>query len=76
MEANQVNILTLAVLCDLEQVGHTEEARLARQFGSDIGKSNRLDGVDLYGSFLYAVALAYGYARAGLYQLRVCKYKP
>src|SRR5262244_1519112 len=63
MEADQIDIFAAAVLCNLKQVEDTEEAGLACQFRSDVGKAYGLDGVNFDGTFVHAVAFAYGHAR-------------
>ena len=45
---------------DLHAIGGAQEARLARQFRSDVGKSDWFDGVDFNGALFHRVALADG----------------
>ena len=64
VETDQIDILAAAVFCDFEQVQNAEESGLARQFRSNVGKSDGLDGVDLDGAFFHWVALTDGDTRA------------
>jgi hypothetical protein len=59
VEPNQIDILTFAVLCDLEQINDSKETRLARQLGSDIGKADGRDRIHLDRAFFHGVAAAY-----------------
>lgn len=64
MEADEVDVLAFAVLGNLEQVENAEEAGGAREFGSDVGKADGLDGVDLNVAVFHWVAFADGDACA------------
>jgi hypothetical protein len=55
MEADQIDILAFAVLGNLEQVDNTQKPRLSRQFRSDIGKTDGLDGIDFDLAFFHTV---------------------
>ena len=46
MESNEIDVLSLPMLCDLEQRVQIREARLAHQFGSDIGKIDGFYRID------------------------------
>src|SRR5580692_8357619 len=63
MEANEVDLFTRAVLGDLEEVHHTEEARLARQLRGNVRITDRGDGIDFDFAFLHAVPVAHLYVR-------------
>ncbi len=43
MEAHEIDILSLAVLGDFEEIDDTEEARFARQLRCDVRVSDRRD---------------------------------
>ncbi|SRR6266436_201176 len=47
MKAHQVNVPASSVVRHLEEIDNSKETRLARQFGSNVRKTDRLDGVDL-----------------------------
>jgi hypothetical protein len=55
VEANQIDIFASTVLGNLQQVDETQEAGLARQFRSDIGKADRLNGIHLDLTFFHPV---------------------
>jgi len=55
MEMYQVDIFAFAVLRNLEQIDQTQEAGLARQLWSDIGKTDRLDRIHLDLAFFHPV---------------------
>jgi len=55
VEPNQIDILAFTVLGNLEQIDETQETRLARQLGSDIGKTDGRDGIHLDLAFFHAV---------------------
>jgi hypothetical protein len=59
MEPDQIYILAFTVLSNLEQIDQTQEARLARQLRSYIGKTDRSDRIHFDFTFLPAVAGAY-----------------
>src|SRR5262249_13216504 len=59
VEADQIDVLALAVLSDLQQVDDTEESGGARQLGRDIGKTDRRDRIDLNLAFFHWVARAH-----------------
>ena len=67
MKPDQVNVLTFSVLRNFEQIEHTKEAGFPRQRRRDIGKSNRLDGVDFNLAFIHAIAPSYLHVRAKPY---------
>src|SRR5678809_815499 len=46
VEPDEVDLLPLAVLRNLQQIQHAQEARLACQLGRDIRKADRLDRFD------------------------------
>ena len=58
MEADEVDVVALAVLGDFEQVDEAEEAGCAGELWSDVGKADGLNGVDLDLAFFHAVAVA------------------
>ena len=55
MEPNQIDIFTLTVLRNLEQIDDTKETRFASQLWSDIRKTDRLDRIHFDRTFLHAV---------------------
>ena len=55
MESNEIDILAFTVPGNLQQIDETEETRLARQLRGDIGKTDRLDRIDLNLAFFHAV---------------------
>jgi hypothetical protein len=59
VEPNQVYVVALTVLCDLEQIEHSEEAGFPRQFRSDIRKPDRGDRLDFYLAVSHAIAAAF-----------------
>jgi hypothetical protein len=67
MKAHEVDVLALTVLRDLEEVDHTLETGLSRQFGGDIGKADRQDGVHLDLPLVQAVAISDSHVRAHPY---------
>ena len=67
MKPDQVNVFTFSVLRDFEQIEHAKETGCPRQRRRDIGKSNRLDGVDFNLAFIHAIAPAYLHVRAKPY---------
>ena len=58
MEPDQINILTLAVLGDLEEINHTVETRLSCQLWCDIRKTDRHDRIHFDRTFVHAVTCA------------------
>jgi hypothetical protein len=65
VKANKVNQFTFPMPGDFEQVEYSEEARLTRQCGSDVGKSNQLDGIDLNLAVLYRISGTHAHALTG-----------
>jgi hypothetical protein len=59
MESNEIYILSLTVLCDLEQRVQVWEARLAHQFGSDIGEIDGFYQIDFDLAFFHGIATAH-----------------
>ena len=59
MEPNQIDIFTLTVLRNLEQINEAQESRLARQCWGDIRKTDRLDRIHFDLTFFHSVALAH-----------------
>ena len=55
MEPNQIDVLTFAVLCNLEQVDDAEESRFSSQLWRDIRKTDRRDRIHLNLTFFHAV---------------------
>src|SRR6266850_6957608 len=55
VEPNQIDILAFTVLRDLEQIDHTQETRLSRQFWSDIRKTDRRDRIHLDLTFFHTI---------------------
>jgi hypothetical protein len=55
VEPNQIDIFTLTVLRNLEQIDDTKETRFASQLWSDIRKTDRLDRIHFDRTFLHAV---------------------
>jgi hypothetical protein len=60
VKSNQIDVLSLAMLRDFQEVDHALKTRLARQFGSDVGECNRHNRIHLDVSLLHTVALADG----------------
>lgn len=46
LEIDQIDVCTTAVLCHLEEVHHSLEARLPRQLPGDVGDADLPDGLD------------------------------
>ena len=46
MKADQINVISLAVFCDFEQIKHAQKAGFARQLWSDVRKRDRCNGLD------------------------------
>lgn len=65
MKANQVDLAAFAVLGNPKQIQHTEESRFARQFWSDVGKSDRRDRIDFDFSFLHPITSTDTHMSAG-----------
>jgi hypothetical protein len=64
VEADEVDVLAFAVFGDLEQVENAEEAGGACELGSDVGKADRFDGVNLDVAVFHWIAFADGDACA------------
>ena len=58
VEADEVDGLAAAVLCDFEEVEDAEEAGGAGELGRDVGEADVFDGIDLDFAFFHAVAAA------------------
>src|SRR6266567_3065742 len=63
MEADQVDVIALAVFRHLQQVEDAEEPGFARQLRSDIRQSDLLDGVPFDRAFLHLVPRAHYHMR-------------
>src|SRR5438477_2880972 len=59
VEPNQINILTLTVPGDLEQIDDTQKSRLSRQCWSDIRKTNRRNRVHFNLTSVHRIAGAH-----------------
>jgi hypothetical protein len=55
VKPNQINISAFAVIGNLEKIDHPKEARLSRQLGSDIRKTDGLDGIYFDLAFLHPI---------------------
>lgn len=55
MKAHQVNVPAPTVVRDLEEVDNSKETGLSRQLGSNVRKTNRLDGVYFDLAFLHPI---------------------
>jgi len=58
VEPNQINVLALAVLRDFEEIEDAKKTRGQRELRSDIGETDRLDGIDFDLAFVHRVAPA------------------
>ena len=63
MEANKIDVVTLAVLGHLQEVDHALETRSACELRGDVLETDWQDGIDLDLAFLHTVMLANGDAR-------------
>ena len=59
MEPDKIDILSFAMLRDLEQVDETQKSRLARQSRRDIRETDGLDGIYFDLTFFHAISFAY-----------------
>ena len=59
VEPNQIDIFTFTVLRNLEQIDDTKETRFASQLWSDIRKTDGLDRIHFYRTFVHAVPSAH-----------------
>jgi hypothetical protein len=59
VEPNEIDIFAFAVLGNFQQIDETQEAGFTREFGGDIGETDRLDGIHLDLTFLHSVAGAH-----------------
>jgi hypothetical protein len=64
VEADQVDVLTVTVLCDFEEIEYSEKAGGAGELRSDVGEADGIDGVDFDFAFLHGVASADADVRA------------
>jgi hypothetical protein len=67
MKAHEVDVLAPTVLRDLEEVDHTLETRLSRQFGRDICEPDRQDRIHLDVPLVQAIAIPDFHVRAHPY---------
>jgi hypothetical protein len=58
MELHEVHVLTWPVFRDLEQVHNAHEPGLASEFGRDVSKADRKDGIDLDLALLHSISVA------------------
>jgi hypothetical protein len=63
MEANQVDILTPAMLGNLEQIQDSQEPGLAREFWSNVRKPDLVDRIDFNRALFHAVSLTHPHTR-------------
>jgi hypothetical protein len=61
VEPYQVDVLTFAVLGDLQQIQDSEETGFACKLMRDVGQANGLNRVDFNFTFVHAVATTHGY---------------
>ena len=54
VEADQINILSFAMLGDFEEIEDTEESRHTCQLGCNVGKPDQFDGVNFDLSLIHA----------------------
>ena len=59
MKTNQIDVVAFTMLSHLEQIEHAQETRLSRQLGSNIGKPDQCDRIDLDHSLSHAITLAF-----------------
>ena len=59
MEPNQIDIFTLTVLRNLEQIKEAQESRLAGQCWGDIRKTDRLNRIHFDLTFFHTVPVAH-----------------
>src|SRR5678816_3697945 len=64
VKADEVNLFSAAVLRDFQQIQHTQEAGLPRQFGSDIREADILDRIDDNLAAVHGVTAANLHVRA------------
>ena len=67
MKSHQIDTLAFTVLRDLEQINETQESGLARQCGSDIQETDRLNRVHFDLAFFHTVTVAHYKAGAHPY---------
>src|SRR5262245_20146829 len=67
MKPDQINVFTFSVLRDFEQIEHSKKAGRPRQRRSDVGKPDRLDGIDLNLAFVHGIPPSHLYVRADPY---------
>jgi hypothetical protein len=65
MEPDQINILTLTVLRDLQEIDHTKETRLSGQLWRNVRKADWLDGIHFDLSIFHRVSAAHSDMWAG-----------
>ena len=58
VEPDQVDILAFTVPRDVQQIGHAEEAGLARELRRNLCKFDGIHGVDFDLAFAHAIAAA------------------
>ena len=56
VEADQVDVLAVAVLSDFEEIKNTEETRFAGEFRRDIWETDGFDRINFNGAFSHSVA--------------------
>ena len=64
MKTNQIDVVAFTMFRHLEQVEHAQEARLARQRWSNIGKPDQGDRIDLDLTLSHSITLAFFYVGA------------
>jgi len=55
VESDQIDVVTFTVLCNLEQIDETKEARFASQLWSDIRKTDGCDRIHFNFTFVHTV---------------------
>jgi hypothetical protein len=63
MKADQVNVPAPTVVGHLQEIDNPKKSRLLRQLGSNVRKTNRLDGVHFDLAFFHPVPSAYPHVR-------------
>ena len=64
MKPNEVDVATLAVLGDFQEIDDAEKSGCARKLRSNIGQTDRLNRINFDLAFFHAVAAAYLDVRA------------
>ena len=56
MEANEINVLAVAMFGNLEQVEDAEESGFAGELRGDVGQADGFNGVNFDSAFFHAIA--------------------